>query len=99
MLNHPRRLDTAQGDIQNLIKCPRTFWGTRQKTNCHEEAKEMWESDFTIIRFFFPLNLLALVEYRFLWIDVGLNGSLSDEQIFNCCKLKKMLMAPWPSAT
>ena len=37
------------------------------------------------------LVLLALVnaEYRFLWVDVGSSGSLSDAQIFNYCKVKK----------
>ncbi len=28
---------------------------------------------------------------KFLWIDVGQNGSLSDAQIFNQCELKEAI--------
>ena len=37
------------------------------------------------------LTLLALVdaEYKFLWVNVGASGSLSDAQIFNRSKLRR----------
>ncbi len=36
---------------------------------------------------FYSIILLALVDadYKFLWVDVQQNGSLSDAQIFNQC--------------
>ena len=39
---------------------------------------------------FHSIILLALVDakYRFLWVDVGTNGSRSDAQIFNDCNLR-----------
>ena len=38
---------------------------------------------------FHSIILLALVDakYKFLWVDVGTNGSSSDAQIFNDCDL------------
>ena len=38
---------------------------------------------------FHSIKLLALVDakYKFLWVDVGTNGSSSDAQIFNDCDL------------
>ena len=42
---------------------------------------------------FFSMVLLALVdaEYRFLWIDCGSSGSLSDAQIINRSELRRMI--------
>ncbi len=42
---------------------------------------------------FYPIILLALVDgdYKFLWVDVGQNGSLSDAQILNQCELKEAI--------
>ena len=39
---------------------------------------------------FFSIILMALVDadYRFIWVDVGKNGSCSDAQVFNQCTLK-----------
>ncbi len=39
------------------------------------------------------VTLLALVDgdYKFLWVDVDQNGSLSDAQIFNQCELKEAI--------
>ena len=42
---------------------------------------------------FFSIVMLALVDanYKFMWVDVGTNGSSSDSQIFNSCDLKEMI--------
>ena len=46
--------------------------------------------NFTIKGFFFlVLQALVNAEYKSLWVDVGSSESLSDTQIFNCCRLKK----------
>lgn len=39
---------------------------------------------------FFSLIMLAVVDadYKFIWVDIGSNGSASDAQIFNNCELK-----------
>ncbi|XP_041467424.1 putative nuclease HARBI1 [Lytechinus variegatus] len=39
---------------------------------------------------FYSLVMMALVDaqYRFLWIDVGAEGSTSDAQLFNSCELR-----------
>ena len=41
----------------------------------------------------FSIILLALVDadYKFLWVDVGANGSASDAQLFNSCELKEAI--------
>ena len=74
------------------MECPPCCRGTRQKTYCHEEAKEIWEWILQLQGLFF-LVLLALVdaEYRFLWVDVGSSGSSSGAQIFNNSKLRKKI--------
>ena len=40
----------------------------------------MSRDDYKLQGFFFSLVLLALVdvEYKFLWVDIGSNGSSSD---------------------
>ena len=42
---------------------------------------------------FFSVVLLGLVDadYRFLWVDIGGQGHMSDAQIFNECELKECL--------
>ena len=35
--------------------------------------------------------MLALVEYKFRWVDIGTAGSCSDAQIFNASQLKEMI--------
>ena len=42
---------------------------------------------------FFSVVLLALVDadYKFLWVDLGGNGSMSDAQIFNVSELKECM--------
>lgn len=42
---------------------------------------------------FHSIVLMAIVDadYKFLWVDIGANGSCSDGQIFNQCELKDML--------
>ena len=42
---------------------------------------------------FHSIVMLALVDadYKFIWVDVGSNGSASDAQIFNSCELKPLL--------
>ncbi|XP_041473300.1 protein ALP1-like [Lytechinus variegatus] len=42
---------------------------------------------------FYSLVMMALVDaqYRFLWIDVGAEGSTSDAQLFNSCELRQRL--------
>ncbi len=44
---------------------------------------------------FFSIILFALVDadYKFVWVDVGVNGSASDGSIFNICELKKGIEA------
>ena len=47
---------------------------------------------------FHSVILLALVDakYKFLWVDVGTNGSSSDTQIFNDCDLCSGIVdVPW----
>lgn len=46
-------------------------------------------TDFYNYKKFYSIILLALVDgaYRFLWLDVGANGSCSDAQIWNRCEL------------
>ena len=51
---------------------------------------------------FFSIVLFAMVssDYRFLWVDVNGNGSMSDATIFNASELKEALeaddIAGWP---
>ncbi|XP_783499.1 putative nuclease HARBI1 [Strongylocentrotus purpuratus] len=42
---------------------------------------------------FYSIVLMALVDanYKFLWVDVGYEGSTSDAQLFNSCELKQRL--------
>lgn len=42
---------------------------------------------------FYSIVLMALVDgdYKFLWVNVGTQGSASDAQIFNDCELKEAL--------
>ncbi|XP_071490431.1 putative nuclease HARBI1 [Diadema antillarum] len=42
---------------------------------------------------FYSIVMMALADsqYRFLWIDVGAEGSTSDAQLFNSCELKQRL--------
>ena len=40
---------------------------------------------------FFSIVMLALVTYKFRWMDVGTPGSSSDAQIFNTCHLKRKI--------
>ena len=42
---------------------------------------------------FFSVILMALVdaEYRFRWVDIGLEGSCSDAQIFNHGELREKI--------
>ena len=50
-------------------------------------------SEYFNYKGYFSLVLLALVnaDYKFLWVNVGAIGSLSDAQIFNCSKLKRRM--------
>ena len=50
-------------------------------------------SEYFNYKGYFSLILLALVnaEYKFLWVNVGVSGSLSDAQIFNCSKLRRKI--------
>ena len=47
----------------------------------------------TLAQGFFSIILLGLVdaEYKFIWVDVGANGSTSDCAVFNNSKLKEAL--------
>ena len=40
---------------------------------------------------FFSVVLIALVEYKFRWVDIGTQGSCSDAQIFNHVELKEKI--------
>lgn len=42
---------------------------------------------------FYSVVLLALVDadYKFLWVDIGSNGSASDAQIFEQCELRRAI--------
>ena len=44
-------------------------------------------SEYFNCKGYFSLGLLALVEYKFLWVNVGSSGSPSDAQMFNCSTL------------
>ena len=50
-------------------------------------------SEYFNYKGYFSLVLLALVnaDYKFLWVNVGASGSLSDAQIFNRSKLKRRI--------
>merc|ERR1712055_890818 len=43
---------------------------------------------------FFSVVLMALVDadYKFIWVDMGGFGHMSDSQIFNGCELRKMIV-------
>ena len=43
---------------------------------------------------FHSINLFALVDanYKFMWVDVGVNGSSSDVQIFNQSQLRSVII-------
>jgi hypothetical protein len=45
---------------------------------------------------FFSIVLMALVDadYKFLWIDVGSDGSSNDASIYNGSELKEGLESP-----
>ncbi len=51
------------------------------------------ESLFYNYKCFYSIILLALVagDYKFLWVDIGQNGSSSDAQIFRQCELKEAI--------
>ena len=61
----------------------------------HIAIRKPWKSGSEYFNYkgYFSLVLLALVdaEYRFLWVNVGGSGSSSDNQIFNCSKLKRRI--------
>jgi len=42
---------------------------------------------------YFSVILMALVDanYKFIWVNVGANGSASDSQVFNHSELRTML--------
>ena len=48
-------------------------------------------SEYFNYKGYFSLVLFALVDadFKFLWVNVGASGSLSDAQIFNRSKLKR----------
>ena len=50
-------------------------------------------SEYFNYKGYFSIVLLALVDadYKFLWVNVGVSGSLSDAQIFNHSKLKRRI--------
>ena len=48
-------------------------------------------SEYFNYKSYFSLVLLVLVDYRFLWVNVGASGSSSDAQIFNRSKLKRRI--------
>ena len=50
-------------------------------------------SEYFNYKGYYSLVLLALVDadYKFLWVNVGASGSLSDAQIFNRRKLKRRI--------
>ena len=48
-------------------------------------------SEYFNYKGYFSLVLLALVDYKFLWVNAGASGSSSDAQIFNRSKLKRRI--------
>ena len=48
-------------------------------------------SEYFNYKGYFSLVLLALVDYKFLWVNTGSSGSSSDAQIFNRSKLKRRI--------
>ena len=50
-------------------------------------------SEYFNYKVYFSLVLLALVdaEYKFLWVNVGSSGSLSDVHIFNPSRLRRKI--------
>ena len=61
----------------------------------HIAIRKPWKSGSEYFNYkgYFSLVLLALVdaEYKFLWVNVGVSGSSSDAQIFNCSKMKRRI--------
>ena len=61
----------------------------------HIAIRKPWKSgrEYFNYKGYFFLVLLALVDadYKFLWVNVGASGSLSDAQIFNRSKLKRRI--------
>ena len=74
------------------MECPHALGALDDKHIAMKKAKKPG-SDYYNYKSFFPLVLLALVDadYRFLWVDVGSSGSLSEGQIFNISKMNKKI--------
>ena len=69
----------------------RTRWSVAHAVGAIKGNK--YGSDYYNYKDFFSLVLLALIdaEYRFLWVNVGSSGSLSDAQIFNRSDLREKI--------
>jgi len=61
----------------------------------HIRIRKPYNSGSTYFNYkkFFSLVLMALVDgnYKFLWVDVGAQGSCCDGQVFNECQIKQRL--------
>jgi hypothetical protein len=61
----------------------------------HIAIRQPWGSGSTYRNYkgFFSIVLMALVDadYKFLWVDVGAEGMMSDAQIYNASELKECL--------
>ncbi len=68
-----------------MVEFPQLF-------RCHgwEAHPKGGGSLYSIYKKFHSIVLMALVDadYKFIWIDVGTNGSASDAQIFNSSELR-----------
>ena len=94
-------VDLIQTDIpgyQNFVRMPPPCSFHLIEERIHQgiamRKPKKSENEFYNYNGFFSMVLLALVdtEYRFQWVDIGSSGSLSDAQMFNHYKLKKMIV-------
>ena len=67
--------------------------GALDGKHIHIECPAQSGSYFRNYKEFFSIILMALVDadYRFIWVEVGRNGSCSDAQVFNQSHLKRGL--------
>ncbi|XP_041347198.1 uncharacterized protein LOC121367114 [Gigantopelta aegis] len=83
----------AEGFGQPMEKLPSCMWGPDGKTHRDQSPPKTPAPCSTTTRVFFSIILLGLVDsqYKFLWADIGSNGSSSDSGIFNASALKASL--------
>ena len=67
-------------------------WSSGLQT-CSNKMSKTWWITLLQLQGFHSIILLALcdADYKFLWVDAGTNGSVSDAQLFNDCELRETI--------